>query len=548
MKHIYSVFIGIALLFCGMNLHAQTKNFKLVQGLEVQYNILRNLSVNFVDSVDFQKVIDAGIEAMLESLDPYTEYIPEEENEAIDMLTTATYGGIGAVIKKIDSLGVEIVQPSAETPALEYGLEPGDIILTIDGVDTKPLTADECSKRMKGEAGTSVKFSVKKGRTGEVKDLVVKRRQIHTCDVSYYGMLKDSTGCTTSDGYIKVDAFTLDGAEDVREAVLALKGQGAKRLIVDLRGNGGGLMDEATNLVSIFVPKGTLVATAKGKAPNANFTCVTSSEPADTLTPLMVLVNSGSASSSEIVAGALQDLDRATIVGVKTFGKGLVQSFTPVGYNGKLKLTISKYYTPSGRCIQIMDYSHRNSDGSVGAVPDSLKKAFKTKKGRTVYDGGGITPDIEVKGQILPREIYSIYASGILEDWAIEYYKRHEIIAEPESFTLTDSEYQEFIDYAALRDFDSRSAAAVTYDRVLSAVKESQQYEADKEAFEAMNKLLNPTKKEMLLLQKEDIKALLEQTIVQKYYYTFGMAACMLRSDPQLTRSVSAWKDYLYSK
>lgn len=547
MKKIYSYFLWVALMLCGTVGFAQTKNFKLVQDLDVQYNILRSLADGFVDSIDFKKVIDTGIEAMLESLDPYTEYIPEEENEALDVLTTATYGGIGAIIKKIDTLGVQIVQPSKGTPAVKYGLEPGDIILAIDGADTKPLTADECSKRMKGEAGSRVKFLVRKGRTGLEKEIEVTREEIHTSDVSYYGMLKNDTTAVKY-GYIKVDAFTLNGAEDVRKAVVELKRQGADRLIIDLRGNGGGLMDEATNIVSIFVPKGTLVATAKGRSESANFKCITSQEPADTLTPLMVLVNSGSASSSEIVAGALQDLDRATIIGTRTYGKGLVQSFAPVGYNGKLKLTISKYYTPSGRCIQIMDYSHRNADGSVGAIPDSLKKAFKTKKGRTVYDGGGIAPDIEIKGKILPREIYSIYASGILEDWAIEYYKNHKSIVAPEKFRLTDKEYGAFIKYATLRRFDSRSMASIAYEKVLSSAKEMGQYEADKEAFDKMEKLLNPTKEQMLLSQKEEIKILLEQIIVQKYYYTFGMSACMLRSDAQLTRSVSAWKDYLYSK
>ncbi|MBE6245012.1 MAG: S41 family peptidase [Bacteroidales bacterium] len=405
--------------------NAQSRNFKLTQGLEIQYNILRTLATEYVDTVDFAKLINYGIDAMLQSIDPYTEFVPEENSETIEMMTTASYGGIGATIRK-DSLGVMIMQTYEGSPAIRYNIEPGDIILKIDGTPCNTLTVDECSKRMRGNPGTRVTFLIKKGRTGKNEEIVVTRDKVHTSDVPYFGLLQAPDTlkiCPT--GYIKLSSFTLNGSEDVRKALISLKDQGAQRIILDLRGNGGGLMDEATDIVSLFVPKGTLVATARGRGEGANFSCVTDKAPVDTLIPLMVLVSSSSASSSEIVAGALQDLDRALIVGTRTYGKGLVQSFRPVGYNGKLKLTIAKYYTPSGRCIQILDYAHRNPDGSVGSVPDSLKKAFQTKHGRTVYDGGGITPDIEIKPETYSRPALALSLSGILEEYAVDFYTRN---------------------------------------------------------------------------------------------------------------------------
>ena len=549
---ILSLAAAIALLlFAPLSGNAQSRNFKLTQGLEIQYNILRTLATEYVDTVDFAKLINYGIDAMLQSIDPYTEYVPEEDSESIEMLTTASYGGIGATIRK-DSLGVMIMQTYEGSPAIRYNIEPGDIILKIDGVDCSTLTVDECSKRMRGNPGTQVKFLIKKGRTGKIEETVVTRDKVHTSDVPYFGMLTLPSGieallsrydtCKIPDassvyapfvsgipatqspspelpgvssksssfsgsvqapaetsvsksrvisnpspdnssfgiptGYIKLSSFTLNGSEDVRKALISLKDQGAQRIILDLRGNGGGLMDEATDIVSLFVPKGTLVATARGRGEGANFSCVTDKAPVDTLIPLMVLVGSSSASSSEIVAGALQDLDRALIVGTRTYGKGLVQSFRPVGYNGKLKLTIAKYYTPSGRCIQIMDYAHRNSDGSVGTVPDSLKQAFQTRHGRTVYDGGGITPDIEIKPDSYSRPALALSLSGLLEEYAVDFYSRNpdipaflparsskteapqtsgvspspsnglsEDIASASSFKMTDSQWEDFVKY-----------------------------------------------------------------------------------------------------
>lgn len=521
--------------------NAQSRNFKLTQGLEIQYNILRTLATEYVDTVDFAKLINYGIDAMLQSIDPYTEFVPEENSETIEMMTTASYGGIGATIRK-DTLGVMIMQTYEGSPAIRYNIEPGDIILKIDGTPCNTLTVDECSKRMRGNPGTQVTFLIKKGRTGKNEEIVVTRDKVHTSDVPYFGLLEAPDTlkiCPT--GYIKLSSFTLNGSEDVRKALISLKDQGAQRIILDLRGNGGGLMDEATDIVSLFVPKGTLVATARGRGEGANFSCVTDKAPVDTLIPLMVLVSSSSASSSEIVAGALQDLDRALIVGTRTYGKGLVQSFRPVGYNGKLKLTIAKYYTPSGRCIQILDYAHRNPDGSVGSVPDSLKKAFQTKHGRTVYDGGGITPDIEIKPETYSRPALALSLSGILEEYAVDFYTRNPDFPDG-VFKMTDAQWEDFVKYAATKKFDHRSASEIVFEQLVREAKEEGLYEQNKEAYDLLESKVKLTKEEAINQNREEIQPLVEEDIIQKYQLTAPRIRHMLDYDSQLWKAVSSWR------
>ncbi len=533
----YTVLAAAVLL--SLSLNAQSSDFKTAKNLEIQYNILHELSSKFVDTIDTEKLIETGITAMLESLDPYTQYIPEEDDETLELMTTATYGGIGSIIKKIDTLGVLISQPYLGSPAVKYGLEPGDIILQINGEDVKPLTADQCSSKMKGQPGTEVKFLVKKARGGELKEYTIVRERIHIPDVSYSGIIDgkyDNPNFKT--GYIKLDGFTLNGSKDVKDALVKLKSDGANRIVIDLRGNGGGLMSEAVKIVSLFVPKGTTVVSQKGRTEDSNEIYKTMDEPVDTTTPLIVLVNSASASSSEIVAGALQDLDRATIAGTRTYGKGLVQGMRNVGYNGTIKFTIAKYYTPSGRCVQAIDYSNRNSDGSVGTVPDSLKKAFKTKNGRTVYDGGGITPDSVIKSLPYSRPAMSLVLNDILNDYAILYYANNSSIAPAAEFALTDAEYEEFVKYAANREFDSRSAAQVQLDQMMKSAKNENLYELNKAEFDALESKLSISKEEMLRIKKDEFKPLLEEEIVNKYYYTPGRIESIIRSDEQLHKAL----------
>lgn len=528
-----------ALLF-SFALKAQSKDFKTAQALEIQYNILNELKSRFVDSIDTQKLINIGINAMLESLDPYTEYIPAEDDEELELMTTATYGGIGSIIKKVDSIGVIISQPYLGSPAIKYGLEPGDVIIKINGEDVAPLTADQCSSKMKGQPGTDVLFTVKKGRGGEIREYTITRERIHIPDVSYSGIISPKYAGNKKRGYIKLDSFTVNGSKDVKEALIKLKAEGAEEIILDLRGNGGGLMDEAIKIVSLFVPKGTLVVSQKGKDEKDNYEYKTMDEPVDTLIPLMVMVNSGSASSSEIVAGAIQDLDRGTIVGTRTFGKGLVQAMRPVGFDGTVKLTIAKYYTPSGRCVQAIDYSNRNSDGSVGAVPDSLKKPFLTKNGRTVYDGGGITPDTLITLPQYSRVALSLVMNDILNDYALKYYASNNAIAPAGEFELTDAEYDEFVKYAAGREFDCRSAAQVQFEQMIKSAKAEDFYEINKSEFDSLSNKLSISKEEMLRLKKNEIKPLLEEEIAAKYHFTPGRIESIIRNDEQLHKALSA--------
>lgn len=368
---------------------AQSKTFKLGQWIEIKNEILKDLSSVYVDSLPLDRIMRKGVDAMLEELDPYTVYIPEEENDDLQMMIGKTYGGIGAVIfKPTKESNVFINEPYFGSPAQKNNLRCGDQILEIDGNSVIGLETKDASDRMKGKPGTTVKFKVQKAHTGEIVELDITRERIHLPDVEYSGMLNDTTG------YILQTGFTQNVSTDVRNAVLKLKKQGMKRLVLDLRGNGGGLLSEAIDIVSLFVPRGSMVLSQRGKAENATREYRTAYDPIDVNLPLIVMVDGGSASASEIISGAIQDLDRGTIIGSRTYGKGLVQSIIPLPYNGQMKVTTAKYYTPSGRCVQAIDYATRGDDGSVKHIPDSLTHEFKTAHGRTVRDGGGITPDV----------------------------------------------------------------------------------------------------------------------------------------------------------
>ncbi len=532
--------VSAAAVFAAVSaLSAQSEEFNTGKYLEIQSMILRTLQSQYVDTVAMDDLLHKGIDAMLSTLDPYTVFIPEENEEDLDIMTTASYGGVGALIRKTPQGYIMIAEPYENSAAVKGGLHPGDTVIAIEGVSTKDLTADECSGKMRGRPGTELNLTVVRGRGGDTAAVTVTRERIHIPDVVYYGFLNDSTG------YIQIGGFTVDGSRDVRKAFEALKSDGRmKRLVIDLRGNGGGLMNEAVNIVSLFVPQGTLVVSAKGKHPAADFEYRTETAPVDTLMPLMVMVNSSSASSSEIVAGALQDMDRATIAGVRTYGKGLVQTIRPVGYNTSLKVTTSKYYTPSGRCVQAIDYSHRNEDGSVGSVPDSLKKAFRTRNGRTVYDGGGITPDIEVEPRYYSRPVISLIYSNVLSDYAIKYYNAHDSIAPAGEFSLTDEEYEDFVKYAVQKEFDARTEARIAMEEVLEAAGREgldSSIGGLKEEMDSLLDRMSLTKEEFLETGKPVIKPLLEDEIALKYYLRRGGAESALRQDVQLHKALELW-------
>ena len=465
------IFVVLAALAVTLGAAAQSKSFTLGKWVEVRNAILKELNRSYVDSLEVGRIEREGIDAMLEALDPYTVYVPEEEQESFQMMMSNTYGGIGAVIYKSDVNGNVIInEPYAGSPAARAGLRCGDEIETIDGVSTHGLTSQESSDRMRGKPGTTVVFRVKKLRAsdgwkaGETIEVPVVRERIVLPSISYVGMLNDK------DGYILLDKFTDGVGQGIRDAYYKLKGQGMQRLVLDLRGNGGGVMHEAVNIVSLFVPKGSVVVTAKGRGAGSEATYKTTTDPIDTQIPILVLVDGGSASASEIVSGALQDYDRATIAGTRTYGKGLVQSIRPLPYNGQLKVTTAKYYTPSGRCVQAIDYSNRKEDGSVGHIPDSLTHSFTTAHGRTVKDGGGITPDFEVKAHKYSRLTYSLVYSGILEEYALGYVKKHESIPPVADFHFTD--YEDFIAFAKDKTFDYRSSARALFDEMKKNLEE----------------------------------------------------------------------------
>ena len=519
-----------ALLASGMA-SAQSQSFKLGKWTEIQNAILKELNRSYVDSLPVDRIERAGIDAMLGDLDPYTVYIPEEENEDLQMMVSKSYGGIGAVIYKPDKDGNVIInEPYAGSPAVRYGLRCGDEIMEIDGVSTHGLTSQECSDRMKGKPGTTVKFKVKKVYTDEIVEINVVRERIHLPDVEYAGMLDAETG------YIYQSGFTENVSGDIRNAVLNLKKQGMKRLVLDLRGNGGGLMNEAINIVSLFVPKGSLVVSSKGNGISEQ-KYKTTTEPIDTEIPLIVMVDSGSASSSEIVTGALQDLDRATIMGTRTFGKGLVQSIRPLPYNGQLKVTTAKYYTPSGRCVQAIDYAHRNEDGSVGYIPDSLANEFKTAHGRIVKDGGGITPDVIVKGHEYSRLTYSLVYSSIIQDYAIKFVKEHKSV--PEDWTMSDADWKDFVAFAKTKEFDYRSSAKTYFDLLKKELDKDGLADSMKDQVDALQKALEMDKETFLNLKKDEIVPFVEEEIMVRYYFQEAGIKVRLRYDEQLKEALT---------
>ncbi len=511
---------------------AQSQSFQLGKWTEIQNSILKELTRSYVDSLPLDRIERAGIDAMLQNLDPYTVYIPEEENEDLQMMIGKSYGGIGAVIYKPDKDGNVIInEPYKNSPAEKYGLRCGDEIMEIDGVSTHGLTSQECSDRMKGKPGTTVKFKVLKLRSGKEEEIDVLRERIHLPDVEYYGMVNDTTG------YIYQSGFTDNVSGEIRNAVLDLKKQGMKKLVLDLRGNGGGLMNEAISIVSLFVPKGSLVVSSKGKGDSTLQEYKTTSEPIDTKLPVVIMVDSGSASSSEIVTGALQDLDRATVMGTRTYGKGLVQSIRPLPYNGQLKVTTAKYYTPSGRCVQAIDYAHRNEDGSVGHIPDSLTHEFKTAHGRTVRDGGGITPDYIIPGHEYSRLTYSLVVSGIIQDYAIHFVRNHESI--PEDYHFTDSDWKDFLEFAKTKEFDYRSSAKTYFDRVKKELESDGLADSMKDQISALEKALEMDKETFLNLKKDEIVPFIEEEVVVRYWFQAAGVKLRLRYDNQLKEALT---------
>ena len=533
MKTLRSILAAAALLLLSVSVQAQSRSFRLGKWTEIENTILKELNRSYVDSLPVDRIRRAAIDAMLEELDPYTIYVPQEEDENFEMMIGKNYGGIGAIIyKPSKDAPVTINEPYENSPAWKAGLRCGDDILEIDGVSVVGLDSKESSERMRGTPGTTVTFKVRKVRSTEETEVKVVRERIHLPDIEYWGMLDSETG------YILQSGFTEGVGRQMRQVVSELKQQGCKRLFLDLRGNGGGLMNEAVEIVSIFVPKGSEVVTSRGKEEGMTYTYKTTSEPLDTQIPLVVLVDGYTASSSEIVSGALQDYDRATIMGRRTYGKGLVQSIRPLPYGGKLKITTAKYYIPSGRCVQAIDYSHPDDNGEFKAIPDSLTKEFKTAGGRPVRDGSGITPDVILKGREYSRLTYSLVLNGVVEQYALKFVREHESIPAVEDFHFTD--FDDFVTFASTKEFDYRSSARTLYDQMRSQLAKDGLEETMKAELDALKKALDMDKERFLRLKQDEIIPFIEEEIVVRYHFQKAGVQLRLRYDDQLKEALSS--------
>lgn len=543
----FAVLIGMGLL----SFKGDDRNFKIAKNLDLFNSIFKELDMFYVDTVDVEKMIQNGVNGMLALTDPYTEYYPEEEVSSLKEMITGKYGGIGAAIRYYEANDrIVIVEPTEGMPAAESGVKAGDIILEVGGKEMlrgnlKPQEfSSKVSDALRGEPGTSFILKILRPMQNDSTEMEFKitRKSIRTNPVPYYGIVRDSIG------YIALQSFTDNCSKDFKKAFIELKQKGAKSLIIDLRDNGGGSLAEAVDIVGLFVPKGQEVVYTKGKIKQAENSFKTRFEPVDTEIPLVVLVNGASASASEILSGSLQDLDRAVIVGNRTYGKGLVQTTRPLPYNGTLKVTTSKYYIPSGRCIQAIDYSKKNADGSVARTPDSLTNVFHTAIGREVRDGGGIRPDIEEKATKFPNIIFYLMNEDIIFDYATQYCWTHEAPSSVAEFKLTDKDYEEFKKMVKSRNF--------TYDRqsekMLKSLKEMAEFEGymdgAKEEFAALEKKLNHNLDRDLETFKKQISEYLSQEIITRYFYQRGAAMERLKDDSDLESAIKVLQDTIEYK
>ena len=537
MKHLRKVWVWALAIPCVcvalMSFKGDDRNFTISKYLDLFHSVFRELDMMYVDTLDVADAVETGIQAMLADLDPYTVYYPEEEDEDLKMMLTGKYAGVGAVIRyhqKHDR--VVVVEPYEGMPALNAGLRAGDILLSIDGEDLKGLPVDEVSSRLRGEPGTTLTVRAKReGVADSIVEVKISRANIAMPPVPYYTLFADSVG------YVILNSFTENCAREVRLALVDLKNRGARSFILDLRGNGGGSMAEAIDIAGLFIPKGTTVVSTKGKIPQASQTYKTRREPLDVNVPLVVLVDGQSASSSEIVAGAIQDLDRGVIMGRRTYGKGLVQTVRDLPYNASLKITTSKYYTPSGRCVQKIDYSKKRSKGAQGEATDTIAPEFYTLAGRPVHEKGGISPDVEIAAERLPNLLFYLANSDVLLDFVTSYTYRYPTIAPIEEFEVSDSLFAAFKEAVKASDF--------TYDRqsekALAALKEVAEFEGyttDAAAeFAALEKKLSHDIDRDFDIFKADICELLADELVTRYYYQRGSIIQAIKSDSTILRA-----------
>ena len=525
---------GIGLISFNNN---DQKNFEIAKNLDIYFTLFNELNTFYVDEIDPSELVKSSIDEMLISLDPYTNYISEESMEDFRFMTTGEYAGIGALIGKQNGK-IVISEPYEGYPAQKNGLKAGDILLEVSGKSTENMTTEDVSSLLKGPARKPVTLKIQ--RPGEKKpfEKEIIREKITIDAVPYYGMLNETTG------YIRLSNFTQDCSREVRKALQELKAQNKpESLVLDLRSNPGGLLIEAVRTMNLFVPPGQDIVSTKGKVKQWDKTYTTNAQPVDSTIRIAVLVNRNSASASEIIAGAMQDLDRGLIIGNKTFGKGLVQTTRDLSYNAKLKVTTAKYYIPSGRCIQILDYSHRNEDGSVGAIPDSLISEYTTTNGRIVYDGGGVAPDVPVDQESLSTLSYELVSRFLIFDFATLFANSHESIAEPEEFKITDDIYADFITFVKEKGFEYESESQDIIKELVKTAKREKYYDTATNEFKALEEKLTPHLENDLKKFRAELSELLEDEIVSRYYYQKGAIRAAIDDDQVIEKALEILND-----
>ena len=527
------VIVGVCFLALSFYSFKQDdKNFQIAKNLDIYYTLFRELNLFYVDDVNPDKLVKTSIDKMLESLDPYTNFISEDDVEDFRFMTTGEYAGIGSLISKQKDK-IVIAEPYEGFPAQKGGLKAGDILLEVGGKSTEKLSTEDVSNLLKGPAGKSVVLKVERYGQKKPLEIVIVREKIQIDPVPYYGMLDKETG------YIRLSSFTSDCTERVKLAFLDLKEkQGAKSMVLDLRSNPGGLLVEAVRISNLFIPKGREIESTRGKVKQWDKVYKATETPLDTLMPIAVLVNRGSASASEIVAGAIQDLDRGIIIGTRTFGKGLVQTTRDLSYNAKLKITTAKYYIPSGRCIQTLDYAHRNADGSVGAIPDSLITKYTTRKGRIVFDGGGVAPDIKVEDETLSNLSANLITQSVVFDFATYFNSKTDKIASPETFEITPEIYSDFKQFVKKQDFKYESKSEEELKKLLEVAKKEKYYDISTNEFNALKAKLEHNMDQDLEHFKEEVSELMADEIVSRYYYQKGAIKAALTDDKDVDKAL----------
>ncbi len=537
-KQIKIILISITVVFASFLSFSFTDNyFEIAKNLDIFTSLYKELNTYYVDETDPGKLMKKGIDAMLKSLDPYTTYIPESEIEDFRFMTTGQYGGIGAIISKRGDY-VYVSEPYENFPAQKAGLMAGDKILEINGVSAKGKTTEEVSKILKGQPNTAVTLLMERKNLETPFEVSFNREKVTVKSVPYFGFLSDGIG------YIKLRSFTRNCSKDIKDALVELKNQQElKGIILDLRGNPGGLLNESVNISNIFVQRGEEIVSTRGKMKEWEKRYIATQKAEDTETPLVILINQSSASASEIVSGVMQDLDRGVVIGKKSFGKGLVQQSRKLSYNTQLKVTIAKYYTPSGRCIQALDYSNRNDDGSVGKIEDSLKTAFKTKNGRTVYDGGGIEPDIKVEQASISNITISLLKKRLIFDFATDFRFSNENILSAEKFEFTDDNFTEFKDFLYDKEYEYTTETEDAIEELKEIAEDELYFKNISDEYNILVAKLETNKKDDLNKFKDEIKEILTSEIVSRYYYQKGRIVANLQFDNEVKEAIKVLRN-----